>query len=573
MFIKSLCIRETSPVDKIIREIPFTNGMNFIVDAGIDQEKGNSVGKTTILKIIDICLGAKSRKYVYYDDETKQTNDTLKNYIVENKINVELILVDDLEDRLASKRHTISVDLFPRGKRYIDDQEKKQDDYWEQLNLILFSNSANSPTFRQLINMFVRIDQRADNNKFLKFLERTSNDVYENIYSYLFELKDQEVSNSILELRKEIAETNKEIKNFMNLNSFKSIDSIHQKVIILEATINGLNNQMDSLINSKKFKENENKISEIKIEYATYNDIIDELLFKRKRIIEILEEAKENHSNSIDLEVLKNLYDETKKTMGSLEKEFEDLVRFNNELIQNKIRYFTVQLEKISQQTHALELKKNALFEKHKNVIMLIEENKIDQYTSLQNKLAEYNEELGINKNIKATYEQLENEIEELRQKLIEVEAKDEVQADSLTTFNKYFTQYSERTNGESFMLYETDEGFPFGIDQVKTGLSTGTRKSVIVAFDLAYQQLAKELKKDVPNFIVHDVIETVDKVALNAIVEIVNSVGCQYIVAVLKEKIENIDTVQKSNIIVTLSENDRPFKKWKTVDKKIVFN
>ena len=45
-------------------------------------------------------------------------------------------------------------------------------------------------------------------------------------------------------------------------------------------------------------------------------------------------------------------------------------------------------------------------------------------------------------------------------------------------------------------MLYKSENGFPFGIDQVKRGLSTGTRKSIIAAFDLAYQQLAKQLNK-----------------------------------------------------------------------------
>lgn len=560
MFLKRLTIKETIPAEKIIREIPFAKGMNFIVDAGKDQEKGNSVGKTTILKLIDICFGAKQRKYVYYDDETKQTNEKLKNYIIGNKINVELMIVDSFDEE-NSTNYTLSVDLYPRGKRYINGVEKNQNDYWQQLNVILFSNLANYPTFRQLINMFVRIDQRADNNKFLKFLDRTNDATYENIYSYLFELQDQDISNNILDLRKEIAEKNKEIKNFMSINSFKSIDSINQKVILLEATIEELNNQMDMLVNSRKFKENEEKVSEIKIEYANYKDRIDELLFKRKRITDILTDAEKEINNGIDEEVLKNLYNATQEAMGKLHKEFEDLVKFNDELVHNKIRYFNSQLEKIDKKTVSLEESKNRLFEKHKNIIMLIEENKIDQYTSLQNKLAEYNEELGSNKSIRSTYNLLENRVVELLKELETTEDGADVKKDGLTLFNKYFSQYSEKTNGEPFMLYKTEEGFPFGIDNVKKGLSTGTRKSIIAAFDLAYQQLAKDLEKKVPNFIVHDVIETIDQVALNMIINIVNAIECQYIVAVLKEKIRSNELIQSSNVIVTLRENDRPFR------------
>lgn len=560
MFIKRLTIKETIPAEKIIREIPFAKGMNFIVDAGKDQEKGNSVGKTTILKLIDICLGAKQRKFVYYDDETKQTNEKLKSYITGNKINVELMIANSFDEE-NSTVYILSVDLYPRGKRYINGVEKNQNDYWEQLNEILFSNIANSPTFRQLINMFVRIDQRADNNKFLKFLDRTNDATYENIYSYLFELQDQEVSNYILDLRKEIAEKNKEIKNFMSINNFKSIDSINQKVILLEATIDELNDQMEGLVNSRKFKENEEKISEIKIEYANFKDRIDELLFKRKRITEILTDAEQEINNGIDKEVLRNLYNSTQDALGKLHKEFEDLVKFNDELVHNKIRYFNSQLEKIDEKILFLEESKNRLYNKHKNIIMLIEENKIDKYTILQNKLAEYNEELGSNKSIRSTYNILENRVEALLKDLEKTEDGADVKEDALTLFNKYFSQYSEKTNGEPFMLYKTEEGFPFGIDHVKKGLSTGTRKSIITAFDLAYQQLANDLEKKVPNFIVHDVIETIDQVALKAIIKIVNSIECQYIVAVLKEKIRGNELIKSSNIIVTLSENNRPFR------------
>lgn len=560
MFIKRLTIKETKPALEIIREIPFVKGMNFIVDAGKDQEKGNSVGKTTVLKLIDICLGAKDRKYIYFDDETKQTNEKLKNYIIGNKVNVELMVVESFDDENSSE-YILSVDLYPRGKRYINGIEMSQNDYWQQLNVIFFSNLANYPTFRQLINMFVRIDQRADNHKFLKFLHRTNDATYENIYSYLFELQDQEVSNYILDLRKEIAEKNKEIKNFMSINNFKSIDSVNQKVTLLESTIDELNNQMNILVNSRKFKENEEKISEIKIEYANYNDQIDELLFKRMRITDILTDAKHEINNGIDKVVLRNLYDETLEVMGNLHKEFEDLVKFNDELVHNKIKYFSSQLEKVDNKIGGLEKDKNRLFEKHKNVIMLIEENKIDEYTSLQSKLAEYNEELGSNKNIRSTYNQLEGRVAELVEELDKTEKEADVKEDSLSIFNKYFSQYSEKTNGEPFMLYKTEKGFPFGIDYVKRGLSTGTRKSIIAAFDLAYQRLARDLEKKVPNFIVHDVIETIDQVALKAIINIVNSIECQYIVAVLKEKIQDNDLIQKSNIVVSLSENERPFR------------
>ena len=75
MYIRRLTLKETSPSEKIIREINFKLGLNLIVDAGKNQEKSNSVGKTTILKLIDIALGAKERKYIYFNEETKKSNE------------------------------------------------------------------------------------------------------------------------------------------------------------------------------------------------------------------------------------------------------------------------------------------------------------------------------------------------------------------------------------------------------------------------------------------------------------------------------------------------------------------
>ena len=58
MFIKKIVI--SSPLE-VIREIPFHKGINLIVDESDGQITGNSVGKTTVLKLVDFCLGAKPK--------------------------------------------------------------------------------------------------------------------------------------------------------------------------------------------------------------------------------------------------------------------------------------------------------------------------------------------------------------------------------------------------------------------------------------------------------------------------------------------------------------------------------
>ena len=74
MFIKSLKITSES---KIIREINFRKGMNLIIDETPENEvtdgteTGNSVGKTTVLQLIDFCLGGNP-KGIYVDPDSKK---------------------------------------------------------------------------------------------------------------------------------------------------------------------------------------------------------------------------------------------------------------------------------------------------------------------------------------------------------------------------------------------------------------------------------------------------------------------------------------------------------------------
>jgi uncharacterized protein YydD (DUF2326 family) len=74
MFLKKLIIKHADGT--IIREIPFSLGLNLVIDETPTEngrETGNNVGKTTVLKLIDFCLGA-SAKGIYVDLHLKLTH-------------------------------------------------------------------------------------------------------------------------------------------------------------------------------------------------------------------------------------------------------------------------------------------------------------------------------------------------------------------------------------------------------------------------------------------------------------------------------------------------------------------
>lgn len=558
MYIKKLIIKESTPQEKIIREIPFKKGMNYIVDNSTETDgKGNSVGKTTVLRLIDICLGAKERKYIYFSDELG-INTQLKEYIHQSKIIAELEVVSEFSSNAIV--NIFRVELFERGKRYINGEKLGLDNFWKKASEILFNNFNSTPTFRQLIPKFVRIDQKQDNDKFLKFLDvRTPDAVYENIYSFLFSFNDKKVSEERLILKEEIKKNENDLKKFKSLHQFKNINELTQRLLIINKKIEAINNNLANLINSEKYKLTEKEISEIRLKYTRLVDELDLLKFKEKKVEEILKKAKTDDSLNINKDVLKNLYNETKENFSKLNKTFEELLEFNKQLLNNKISFYKSQLKKILNEISSTEENIKSLFEKNKDVIMLIEQNKLDEYAELQRNLMISSEEKGTLEEKIKIHNIIESTIEELEDELDQLETNNKIE-EVISEFNDYFTKFSNDITNEDFYLYPTGKEFPLAIGSQDTGLSTGTKKSVITAFDLAYQKFSEDKIKR-PDFIIHDVLETMDKIAFENVIKIVNQIGCQYIVAVLNEKISKYNSVKEEDIRLTLSETDKLFR------------
>ncbi|MFC5653738.1 hypothetical protein ACFPYJ_32420 [Paenibacillus solisilvae] len=71
MYLKELII---SALNDTIRRIEFHLGANLIVDETTgksDLETGNNIGKTTVLALVDYCLGGDAEQ-IYIDPETKK---------------------------------------------------------------------------------------------------------------------------------------------------------------------------------------------------------------------------------------------------------------------------------------------------------------------------------------------------------------------------------------------------------------------------------------------------------------------------------------------------------------------
>ena len=194
MYLKRLKIETPK---KMIRDMEFHSGLNLIIDDTKDlsiKSTGNNVGKTTVLKLIDYCLGADS-KIVYTDTENKKNiYDVVKKFLIDEQVSVTLTLVEDINVE-NSKTVEIKRNFLSRKNaiRRINGKDVLEKDFENELEKILLPRiNVEKPSFRQIISHNIRYKDESI-NKTLKTLDKFTSDVeYETLYLYIFGCTDDD---------------------------------------------------------------------------------------------------------------------------------------------------------------------------------------------------------------------------------------------------------------------------------------------------------------------------------------------------------------------------------------------
>ena len=107
--------------------------------------------------------------------------------------------------------------------------------YQQRLNVLLFGNEANVPTFRQLINSFVRVSVGGDDNSFLKTVPSGSTSIYRSVYNALFGISDPALDKKRDDLNKDLNKTRESIKRYKKVQNVDTVSEQQQILAGLEA--------------------------------------------------------------------------------------------------------------------------------------------------------------------------------------------------------------------------------------------------------------------------------------------------------------------------------------------------
>ena len=514
MFIKKLVISSPS---EIIREIDFCSGLNLIIDdTPVEDTKstGNNVGKTTVLKLVDFCLGAKGN-IIYTDTENKkETFDIVKIFLIDEEIEIKLILTENLNDSNA-KQLEIQRNFLQRKRaiRKINGKAVLDKDFEDELEKnIMPDKDVEKPTFRQIISHNIRYKDDSINST-LKTLDKFTSDVeYETLYLYLLGCTFNEGAKKQALVTKISQE-----KTFRERLEKKQTKTTYEIALdLVDDEIAALNEKKASFNLNETLEKDLEELNIVKYNINKTSALISKLEI-RKNLIEESRKDLEQSISHIDLQQLRLIYEEVTENISGIQKTFEDLVAFHNNMVIEKVKYISQDLPELMSKLKDSQEELSLLLKQEKELTDKVA--KGDSFEELEKIIFELNEKYRIKGEYESVISQL-NEVEEnidtLNEQIDNIDNYlfsgdfETLLKEQVKKFNKIFSNISQELYGEKYALTfkkETNkkEQQFYKFNAFNANMSSGKKQGEILCFDLAYLLFADEEGLPCLHFLLND--------------------------------------------------------------------
>lgn len=564
MFLKELKIENKLGE---IRTVEFHKGLNLIIDETPENNRkktGNNVGKTTVLRLIDFCLGSDG-KNIYQDSEFKeQENSVIKDFLIDTEVLVSLSIVDDLD--FPTESVFIRKNFLKRNKKIqeVNDENILNDkDFDLKLKELIFKTFVEKPTFKQIISKNIR-DEKNKLANIVKVLNAyTKIEEYEALFLFWLGI------NTDTHNHKELLgkEKTREESFQKRLKKEGELSLIEQQLELVNSKIEELQQVKLNYNFNQKFDEQIKELNDVKLRLSKLSTEFSRLNMRRELISESKADLEKEKTN-ININQIELLYKKASKLVPSIQVSFEETIQFHNDLIEEKIKYITKELPALTGQLQSISKDVTGLRKREKQLSEFISASEYSEdYERILIELNSLFERKGTLEERKRYWitsnEKLERINGELESINSEINSKDSLIQKRITLFNKYFTKISSELYGEEYLLstQKNDKGYDLIVTNIEGNPSTGKKKGQIAAFDFAYILFAEEIEIKFVHFIMHDQLESMHDNQLSTIlVNLANSINCQFILPIVRDKIPSDIDIEKY-IILSLSENDKLFK------------
>lgn len=541
---KILNVEIYSPECDLLRQVEFNETGISIIYGEVEKPKShnetsNSIGKTILLKILNVILGAKN--------SGKDTIKGLSDYIIKSKVKHKEIIYD------------VEITIGNSKQYFVNNEKLNLTKYKEKfsINRSLYNKQINLDKRKGLISSIAKNPNKDDISTILKLL-------------YLDDIES--IFKKIKKLQEEI-----ELINKYNNNYKDDINTLEKEKFTFEMKKKQVNEEIESLNNRIQNLKISNEISSIsqkrtnldqtiKLKNETYE--INSL--KIRKYEEIINDSKES---KITLDEIKKIYSYAKVEIPEMiTRELSEIEKFYDNLLKDKNEIYASQIVDLSKKNKLLmqEIKNDSVeLDELSNIIaesdsfkeaIKIYDIKSKEKINIEKKISEINGKLNqINntKDIKA----------EIDKNYIDLNEEFEIYQSKINSYREFIYQIVERVYGDERNPYlsicASDGSYKYKALPVKidlsidgdTGEGIGAAKFILFDYMLMnYNKFLDILLEDSSCF------EGIDnRQVTNIIDEGINlslENNKQFIVTLNKYKVNNYEKI-KDYIVLSLSEKN----------------
>lgn len=571
--------------NNLFKEVIFNDNLNIVLGTIKNPEKvendSHNLGKTTLISLIDFLLLKRMDKDHFLN--SKHFRDDIyfleintnfgKNITIKRSVNnntkISIKIHDERHLNLVNEVNWDYMDL-PLGTR---DSNKNPRNILN--DLIGLKIDCKEYFYRDIITYFMR--SQIDYNDIFRLSKYKGKDI--DWKPILFSLLgfDGKILFEKYKLEESITLKEKLIEELEKEYSVESTEKEKLKNIIeiKDNNISNLVKEMDSF-NFFEIENNDmkNLVNNIENEISKLNTI----KYKLSKEVKLIRESLDKSIN-FDLEKTFKLFQEIKLLFtDSLQKDYKDLVQFNNQITKDREKYLRISLSDKQKLIKDIDLKLEMLSDDRKKKLgFLGTTDPFNKYKELQLKLIKMEKEKEIMSvqlqyvdKIKQSDFQINQQKKELEEIILEI---DLLISNSNNYFNNiryYYSNNIKKTINKEVSLYLTqnkngnidfNSSIIFDDEETKEGEGNTYKKIMCAAFDISLLTTYED--NNFIKFVIHDgVFESLEgrrkQSYLKLVKELTTTTNIQYIFTAIEEDIDQEFLIKNlDSVCVNLNDDD----------------
>jgi len=445
---------------EVKRSVPFFDNLNIITSKKESDAPGNSVGKSTLGRILDYLFDG-SISPIYIDDEFQTPKREIEHLFTNSEVYVSLEYLG-IDNQYSVVKRRLSTDTELQSY-ILNGCEVTNKEYIAHIMSSIFNVYSAKPTIRKLAPKFFRTTQHRmtktvnfDNGR------NVSKSDVNTVFLYLFNFNDTEILSKIHKLKTTIKRYDRNLKVF---NSVISQDKIVGSIAKIKGELAKLEK---SLLSSEKGIDKLEIVSKINMLDDEQNSLSNEILSLDLKIKNIFEtnEILENNEQHYLLDELKTIYEYASVKIESTLEDYQQALLFHNHLLSTKREFVSQGLDKL-QEEHEKAIIKFGTLNNQKQTLFyeLKSKKKIEEMSDTMKEIGMLDKELAKLTAIIDKKDDIDAKLVFERENLTDLSGALEIELSNVSSFEeKYIENFKDYTRS----FYGVEYNFSLHLDQEK---------------------------------------------------------------------------------------------------------